>query len=159
MELTLAAIYNTGILFVVVLGALIAVHEFGHFITAKTSGVRVERFSIGFGPPLWRRQRGDTEYRLSAIPLGGYVKMYGEHLDEVVDEHMRAESFQHQSVWKRIAIVAAGPLFNFLLAILLIAFVHVVGIPVETSVQIGRVVRAICCGTGWACRWMMWSSA
>ena len=141
MELTLAAIYNTGILFVVVLGALIAVHEFGHFITAKTSGVRVERFSIGFGPPLWRRQRGHTEYRVSAIPLGGYVKMYGEQLDEVVDEHMRAESFQHQSVWKRIAIVAAGPLFNFLLAILLIAFVHVVGIPIETSVQIGRVLE------------------
>lgn len=126
-------------LFVVVLGPLIAVHEFGHFIVAKKSGVLVERFSLGFGPPLWRKLWRGTEYRLALIPLGGYVKMYGEQADEdIVD---RQGSFVHQSVWKRIPIVAAGPGFNFLLAIALIAFIHMIGVPVEKSVRLGKVLE------------------
>jgi regulator of sigma E protease len=130
---------TTGLLFIIVLGVLIFVHEFGHFIFAKKSGVRVERFSLGFGPPLWRRQWNETEYRISAIPLGGYVKMYGENsMEEVVEP---ARSFLHQSVWKRIPIVAAGPLFNAFFAIILIAIIHLVGMPVEKSVQIGRVLE------------------
>ncbi len=139
MQPTMAAFFDTGLLFIVVLGALIFVHELGHFLFAKKAGVRVERFSLGFGPPLWRRQWGETEYRISAVPLGGYVKMYGENPEEdVVDP---ARSFLHQSVWKRILIVAAGPLFNFFFAIVLIAVLHMVGIPVEKSVQIGRVLE------------------
>ncbi len=135
----MAAFLDTGLLFIIVLGALIFVHELGHFLLAKRSRVRVERFSLGFGPALWSQQRGETEYRLSAIPLGGYVKMYGEHPDEEVSDPER--SFQHQSVWTRIPIVAAGPGFNFLFAILLVAVVHTIGIPVETSVQIGQVLE------------------
>ncbi len=134
----MAAFFDTGLLFIIVLGALIFVHESGHFLFAKRAGVRVERFSLGFGPPLWTRQKGETEYRLSAIPLGGYVKMYGEQVDDEVTEPER--SFQHQSVWTRIPIVAAGPGFNFIFAILLIAVIHAAGIPVETSVKIGRVL-------------------
>lgn len=123
----------------IVLGVLIFVHELGHFLFAKRARVHVERFSLGFGTALWRKQWGETEYRISAIPLGGYVKMYGENPEEEVANPER--SFLHQSVWRRIPIVAAGPLFNFLLAILLIAFVHAVGIPVPTSVQIGQVLE------------------
>jgi regulator of sigma E protease len=135
----MAALFDTGLLFIIVLGALIFVHELGHFLFAKKSGVRVERFSLGFGPPLWRRQWGETEYRISAVPLGGYVKMYGENPEEEVIDPSR--SFLHQSVWTRIPIVAAGPFFNFLFAIILIAGIHVAGIPVEKSVQIGRVLE------------------
>ena len=141
MEPTLAVFIFTALRFLAVLGALIAVHEFGHFIVAKKSGVIVERFSIGFGPPIWRRKWGDTEYRLSLIPLGGYVKMYGEDLDAEIREGEREGSFQHQSVWKRIPIVAAGPAFNIFFAIALIAFVYAIGYPVEQSVHIGRVVE------------------
>ncbi len=138
MELTTAGIFDTGLLFIIVLGALIFVHELGHFLFAKRAGVRVERFSLGFGTPLWRKQWGETEYRLSAIPLGGYVKMYGENPEEDVGDPER--SFLHQSVWTRIPIVVAGPLFNFLFAIVLIACLHIIGLPVEKSVQIGRVL-------------------
>jgi regulator of sigma E protease len=139
LQPTGVAFFDYTVLFLIVLGALIAVHEFGHFIVAKKAGVRVERFSLGFGPPLWRKQWGETEYRLALVPLGGYVKMYGEHLDEEISDTRR--SFLHQSVWKRIPIVAAGPGFNFLFAIILIAFIHMVGVPVEKSVQISRVLE------------------
>ena len=143
MELTTAGFFDTGLLFIIVLGALIFVHELGHFLFAKRAGVRVERFSLGFGAPLWRKQWGETEYRLSAIPLGGYVKMYGEMYSANSEEEEISDperSFLHQSVWTRIPIVVAGPLFNFLFAILLIACLHMLGLPVEKSVQIGRVL-------------------
>ena len=146
MELTMAALFDgimpvliTLVRFLVVIGVLIFVHELGHFLFAKKARVRVERFSLGFGPPLWGKQWGETEYRLSAIPLGGYVKMYGENPEEVVTDP--AHSFLHQSVWTRIPIVAAGPFFNFFFAIALIAFVYVMGIPVPTAVQIGQVLE------------------
>ena len=86
MQLAIAAIFYTLVYFAVVHGALIVVHEFGHFIVAKKSGVRVERFSIGFGPPLWRKLWRGTEYRLALVPLGGYVKMDGEQLDETLGD-------------------------------------------------------------------------
>ncbi|MGE3537284.1 MAG: RIP metalloprotease RseP [Candidatus Tectimicrobiota bacterium] len=139
MQPAIMTFLSTVVHFAIVLGALIVVHEFGHFIVAKKSGVRVERFSVGFGPALWRRQWHETEYRLALVPLGGYVKMYGEHLDETV--HDSQGSFLHQSVWKRIPIVAAGPGFNFLFAVILIAFIHLVGVPVEKSVKLGKVLE------------------
>ena len=139
MQLALAAFLNTIVHFAVVLGALIVVHEFGHFIVAKKSGVRVERFSIGFGPPLWRKQWRGTEYRLALVPLGGYVKMYGEQFDEAIGD--TRGSFLHQSVWRRIPIVAAGPGFNLLFAIVLIAFMHLVGISVEPPVRLGKIIE------------------
>ena len=86
MQLAIADFLSTAVYFAIVLGALIVVHEFGHFIVAKKSGVRVERFSVGFGPPLWRKQWRGTEYRLALVPLGGYVKMYGEQFDETIGD-------------------------------------------------------------------------
>src|SRR5512144_33446 len=107
---------------IIVLGFLIVVHEFGHFIVAKRSGVGVLKFSIGFGPTLFGRTVNGTEYVLSAIPLGGFVKMVGEDPDatEPVDPRI---SFSHQNVWKRIAIVIAGPVFNLVFAFLIFTVV------------------------------------
>jgi regulator of sigma E protease len=139
LQLAIAAFFNTLVYFAIVLGALIVVHEFGHFIVAKKSGVRVERFSIGFGPPLWRKLWRGTEYRLALVPLGGYVKMYGEQFDETVSD--TRGSFLHQSVWKRIPIVAAGPGFNLLFAVVLIAVIHMMGVPVEESVRFGKILE------------------
>ena len=119
---------------IILLGVLIFVHELGHFLVAKWSGVGVLKFSLGFGPRLLGRKIGETEYILSAIPLGGYVKMLGESEDEEElppDDEKR--SFLKQHVLKRIAIVAAGPLSNFLFAILAFAVVYAIGVPVSTS--------------------------
>jgi len=104
---------------VVVLGPLIAIHEFGHFWVARRCGVKVLTFSIGFGPALWRRiARDGTEYRLAVIPLGGYVRMLDEREGEV-PEAMLAQAFNRQTVLRRMAIVAAGPVINLLFAVLL----------------------------------------
>ncbi len=138
MQPAIAAFLHTVIYFGIVLGTLIVVHEFGHFIVAKKSGVRIERFSIGFGPPLWSKQWHGTEYRLALVPLGGYVKMYGEQSDEAMGT--TEGSFLHQSVWRRIPIVAAGPGFNWLLAIILIAVIHALGVPIEHSVRFGKIL-------------------
>ncbi|MBI3017709.1 MAG: RIP metalloprotease RseP, partial [Deltaproteobacteria bacterium] len=101
---------------VILLGALIFFHEFGHFIVAKLCGVRVEVFSLGFGTKLIKKKIGQTEYCLSLIPLGGYVKLYGEDPTEPVKTDAK-HSFSKQPVSRRIAIAAAGPFFNFLLAV------------------------------------------
>ncbi len=105
--------------FIVALAILITVHEFGHFWVARLAGVKVLRFSVGFGRPLLRHQRTpeSTEYVLAGIPLGGYVKMLDER-EEPVAEQERHLAFNNQVLWKRAAIVAAGPVFNFLFAIL-----------------------------------------
>src|SRR5215471_3679689 len=101
---------STTLAFVIALGVLVFAHELGHFLTAKRLGVKVQRFSIGFGPIIWRRQRGETEYALSAIPLGGYVKMHGEDADG--DEPVPAEelhrAFSAQGPLRRAAIIVAG---------------------------------------------------
>ena len=113
------------------LGMLIVFHEFGHFLIAKLSGVGVLTFSVGFGPKLWVRKRGGTEYALSAFPLGGYVKMVGEDPDEEVGQSDIERSFAHKGLFKRIAIVAAGPGFNLLLAVVLLLVVFLFyGVPV-----------------------------
>ncbi|WP_459866295.1 sigma E protease regulator RseP [Endothiovibrio diazotrophicus] len=103
--------------FLVAIGVLITVHEFGHFWVARKLGVKVLRFSIGFGRPLWRRNgRDGVEYVVAALPLGGYVKMLDEREGEVAPEELHL-AFNRASVGRRIAIVCAGPLFNFLFAI------------------------------------------
>ncbi|HEX5055065.1 MAG TPA: RIP metalloprotease RseP [Gammaproteobacteria bacterium] len=114
--------------FLVAIAILVAVHEFGHFWVARKLGVKVLRFSLGFGKVIWRRQRGETEYVLSALPLGGYVKMLGER-DTEVPEHERHRAFSTQPVWKRSAIVAAGPLFNLGFAAFVYICVFLVGVP------------------------------
>ncbi|MEW6166279.1 MAG: RIP metalloprotease RseP [Pseudomonadota bacterium] len=114
--------------FVVAISVLVAFHEFGHFWVARRCGVKVLRFSIGFGRPLWsRRDAEGVEWVVSALPLGGYVKMLDEREQEVApgERHL---AFNNASVWRRIAIVAAGPAFNFGLAILLYWAVYVIGV-------------------------------
>ncbi len=102
---------------VVTLGLLVTFHEFGHFWVARRCGVRVLRFSVGFGSPLWKHKaKSGTEFWIAAIPLGGYVKMLDARVDDVPEED-KAEEFSSQSVWKRIAIVIAGPAFNLIFAL------------------------------------------
>jgi regulator of sigma E protease len=113
--------------FVLALGALVIVHEYGHYLVARICGVKVLRFSIGFGMPLWKKRfgRDQTEWVLAAVPLGGYVKMLDEREGEVAPEEL-GRAFNRQSVWRRYAVVIAGPLANFLFAILLywLLFMH-----------------------------------
>lgn len=112
---------------IVVLGLLITFHEFGHFWVARRCGVKVLRFSVGFGKPLWSRfDRHGTEFAIAAIPLGGYVKMLDEREAPVAAEEQH-RAFNRQSVWSRIAIVIAGPLANFLLAVFGYWLLFVVG--------------------------------
>ncbi len=110
---------NAIISFLVVLGILIFVHELGHFLFAKLFGVRVLKFSLGFGNKLIGRTWGETEYLISAFPLGGYVKMYGEQPGEEIAEEEKSVSFSHKKVWQRFWIVFGGPLFNLLFALLI----------------------------------------
>ena len=114
--------------FVFVLGILIFFHELGHFLTAKYFGVKVLKFSLGFGPKLTGKRIGETEYLISIVPLGGYVKMLGESTDdeqEVTPEDEQ-RAFNHQPVLKRIAIVAAGPVFNLVLALFIFCFFYLI---------------------------------
>ncbi len=105
--------------FTIVLGVLIFFHELGHFVIARLCGVGVEKFSLGFGPRVFGKKIGITDYRISAIPLGGFVKMVGDDPDSEVAEEDIHLSFNHKSVFKRILIVAAGPVFNLFLAVLI----------------------------------------
>jgi regulator of sigma E protease len=119
---------HTVFYFIVAIGILVAFHEFGHFWVARRVGVKVLRFSIGFGKVFWSYQKtpADTEYVLSAIPLGGYVKMVDEREGEVASEDL-PYAFNRQPVWARTAIVAAGPIFNLVLAVALFWAVLVIG--------------------------------
>jgi len=115
---------------VILFGLLIFFHELGHFIVAKMVGVRVLKFSLGFGPKLLGKKIGDTEYLLSAIPLGGYVKPLGEDPEDELSEEEIPFSFGFQPVWKRAAIVVAGPVFNLVLAFLIFTSFLAVNLPV-----------------------------
>ncbi|MFL6648558.1 MAG: RIP metalloprotease RseP [Sulfurifustaceae bacterium] len=132
--------------FIVALGVLIVVHEFGHYWVARRMGVKVLRFSIGFGKPLWRRKAGrdGTEFVVAALPLGGYVKMLDE-TEGAVPKGEAHRAFNRQPVWKRIPIVVAGPMFNFLFAILAYWAVYLVGIdgirPIVGKVAEGSVAE------------------
>ena len=151
--------------FILALGPLIFVHELGHFLLAKFFGVRVEKFSLGFGPKLYGKKIGETEYLLSAFPLGGYVKMFGEggyieggevHTADGVDnvpaeelpletlreltEEEKKHSFAHKPVTSRIAIVLAGPVFNLLFAWLIFIILCMTGVPTVTT-KIGEALK------------------
>jgi regulator of sigma E protease len=142
MEL-LTSYFHQGVSFVVplviLLGLLIFVHELGHFSVAKFFGVRVEVFSLGFGKKIISFRRGDTEYCVSIIPLGGYVKMFGDDPKAPIPDDQKAYSFNHKPVWPRIAIVLAGPLMNLVFAFVLFAIISMVGesvlLPVIGDVQ------------------------
>ncbi|WP_409425579.1 sigma E protease regulator RseP [Pseudoalteromonas sp. RW-H-Ap-1] len=126
--------------FILALGILVTVHEYGHFWVARKAGVKVLRFSIGFGKPLLKwHDKYKTEYVIAAIPLGGYVKMLDERVDEV-PANERHLSFNAKSVQARIAIVAAGPMANFLFAIFALAVMYMVGVQTIKPV-VGNVVE------------------
>ena len=110
---------------VLLLGIVVLVHEFGHFIVARLCGVRVDVFSIGFGKPLLKKKSGDTEYRISMIPLGGYVKMLGETTSEEneVEEKDLPLAFSSKKWWQKVLIVCAGPVFNLVFAFLVLMLV------------------------------------
>jgi regulator of sigma E protease len=127
----------TLIYFLIVIGILVFVHEFGHFIMAKRAGVRVEKFSLGMGPKLFGFKKGDTEYIISALPLGGYVKMAGENPDE--EPTGAADEFQSKTVWQRMKIAATGPLTNILLAFLIMPIVFMIGTYSEGPAKVGYV--------------------
>ena len=133
---------NTIVTFIVVLGVLIIVHEFGHFLFAKLFGVQVLKFSLGFGPKVFGKTIGETEYLLSAFPLGGYVKMLGENADEQdFAPELQKKAFSHKPVLQRLCIVLAGPLFNLLFSIVLFFGIYsVIGLPtVVDSTRVGKV--------------------
>lgn len=138
-------IVNAIIFAIVALFILVTVHEFGHYWVAKRCGVRVERFSIGFGKPFLRFNKWGTEFALAPIPLGGYVKMLGEGQDEAVAEEDIPYSFSHKSVWQRMAVVSAGPIANFLLAIVFYCVVFMGGmtgyLPLIGQVQEGSPIN------------------
>lgn len=123
--------------FIFALGVIIAVHEWGHLVVAKLFDVRVHAFSLGFGPRLWGFQRGETEYKVSAIPLGGYVKLGGEQPDEVTED---PRDFLNKPRWQRILVYLAGPAMNVLLALVLIAGVFMVGIEMPNLSAVPPVV-------------------
>ncbi len=114
---------------VIVLGVLIFVHELGHFLMAKKSKVGVMTFSLGFGPKIIGKKIGETQYQISLVPLGGYVKMVGEEPGEKIPPELVDKSFSNQPVGKRMGIVFAGPFFNFLFAIVAFAVVLMLGMP------------------------------
>ena len=120
--------------FFLLLGILVFVHEWGHFIVARMCGVQVKTFSIGFGPKLFRFKWGDTTYALSAIPFGGYVKMYGYGVDESIPKDREKSSFSHQNIWEKIAIVSGGPLMNLIFAFFIFMFMGWLGVPTSKTV-------------------------
>lgn len=123
--------------FIFVLGVLVVVHEFGHFLMARAVGIRAEKFSIGFGPVLFSRRIGETEFAVSLLPLGGFVKLAGESPEEAKGA---AWEFQSRPLWQRVAVVLAGPLMNAFLAYVLFAAVFLTGQPTLTS-KIGKVLE------------------
>lgn len=143
---------HSAIAFIVVIGILVFIHELGHFIVARLCGVGVEVFSLGFGPKILKKTVGRTEYCLAAIPLGGYVKMVGEEAGADIDPDDIDSSFTHKSLMQKIIIVAAGPFFNFLLAIFIFYVLYqfsgvylakpIVGKVLEDSPAISAGIRA-----------------
>lgn len=129
----------TFVYFLIVIGILVFVHEFGHFVMAKRAGVRVEKFSLGMGPKIFGFKKGDTEYVLSALPLGGYVKMAGENPDE--DPTGAPDEFQSKTVWQRAKIAATGPLTNIILAFIIMPLVFMVGTYSEGPAKVGYVEK------------------
>lgn len=114
--------------FIIALGILVAVHEWGHYYIARLCGVYVKRFSIGFGKPIWSKvDKHGTEFALAAIPLGGYVRMLDERVDEVPPE-LASQAFNNKSVGKRMAIIAAGPGVNFIFAAIALYVMFLIGI-------------------------------
>ena len=135
----------TLIYFLIVIGILVFVHEFGHFVMAKRAGVRVEKFSLGMGPKLFGYKKGDTEYVISALPLGGYVKMAGENPDD--PRTGKPDEFMSRSKWERFQILIMGPAMNIILAVVVMAAVLAQGAEVPIYQDQPPVVGAVTPGS------------
>jgi regulator of sigma E protease len=142
---------HTAVSFIVALGVLIVVHEYGHYSVARLCNVRVLRFSVGFGRPLatWRLGRDATEWTIAAVPFGGYVKMLDEREAPVAPGEL-PRAFNRQSVWRRILIVVAGPLFNFLFAIAVYAGLYMYGLPEARPVLAQPAAGSLAQGAGFS---------
>src|SRR5215510_6590755 len=136
---------TTILAFLFVLGVLVFVHELGHFVAARRIGVRVLTFSLGFGPKLLTTRRGDTEYAISAIPLGGYVKMAGESLDD--PRSGAPDEFLSKTKWQRFQVHIMGPVMNILLAVVVMAIVLAQGAEVPAYHDAPPVVGAVTAGS------------
>lgn len=121
------------VIFIIILGVLIFVHELGHFIVAKKSGIRVDEFAIGFPPRLFSWQKGETKYSLNLIPIGGYVKIFGETVDENALDPKNTDSFINKSRWTQASVLVAGVLFNILFAWFLFSTALFFGFPTVVS--------------------------
>jgi len=132
------------VIFIVALSASVMLHEFGHFATAKKFGMKATQFFLGFGPTLWSRQRGETEYGVKAIPAGGFVKIVGMTSMDEVDEEDEPRSFRVKPGWQRVIVLVAGSFMHFLLAFVLLLIVPLaVGIEDTNSTTIGLVVSCV----------------
>ena len=131
---------------IIMLGILVFVHELGHFCVAKLCGVKVLKFSLGFGPRLISHQRGETEYMICAIPLGGYVQMFGEGVgeqgeDAEIDAEEEHRSFAKKSIPRRMAIVAAGPIMNLILPFMILPLTYIIGINLPAYLESPSSIR------------------
>ncbi len=126
----------TTLVFILILGILVIVHEFGHFIAAKKSGVRVEKFSVGFGPKVFSVKKNKTEYAVSALPLGGFVKLAGDNFEEFKGA---PDEYFSQPIYKRFRIIFCGPLLNYILGFLFFWIIFCVGYPTLTN-KVGEVM-------------------
>ena len=125
--------------FLIMLAPLVVVHELGHFFFARLFNVKAEAFSVGFGPVIFKRKIGETEWRISLVPFGGYVKLLGEDPDAPLSPEERARSLAVQAPIKRLFIYAGGPIFNFLWAALVYMAIQVIGEPIIAN-RVGRVL-------------------
>ncbi len=139
MEFLLSFLQNPIVSFFILLCPLVIVHEYGHYITAKLMGVTVEVFSVGFGKTLFSYKKGDTDYRFSLIPLGGYVKMFGDSYEVEVAPEDRHRAFITQPPYKKAAIAFAGPFFNIIFAVFVYQAIIMMGLPTIES-HIGYVL-------------------
>ena len=126
----------TFLIFIIILSILIVVHEFGHFCAARRVGVKVEKFSLGFGPQLFKKKKGQTEYTISAIPLGGFVKLAGDNLEEYKG---KKDEYFYKSPGERFQIIFAGPFLNYVLGFLVFWFIFFTGYPTLTA-KVGGVI-------------------
>ncbi len=137
------------VIFIVALLLSVMLHETGHFVMAKKFGMKVTRYFVGFGPTIWSTWRGETEYGIKALPLGGFVKIIGMHsLDDVDDPEDEPRSFRRQPAWQRIIVLCAGSFMHFLLAFLLLAGLALgIGIENENTNQLGTISTCVAANT------------